>query len=140
MTWDDETWAQVWTEHEFLHLPRPLRPRSIKISHLALKRLDVSGVGMIFNKWGHIIVIRPDPIVGVYFIRHVRPVNIVPSLIIHEIHALVFGVPLALRARPCRRTSGYYALESILIDGDTRTDAVVSQSLSEFTIGIRSSP
>jgi len=65
---------------------------------------------MIFNKWGHIIVIRPDPVVGVYFIRHVRPVTVAPLRVVHEIHALGLGVPHALHARSRRRASGQESL------------------------------
>jgi len=94
----------------FSHLPRTRRPRVIKISHLTLKRLDVVGVNEAPNEWGHVIVISLDPVVCVYFIRHVIRVTIEPILAVHEVHALGFGVPHTLHARPRRRTSGQYAL------------------------------
>ena len=106
-------------QNTFLQLPRPRRPRAIKISHLALKRLDVVGIGVTLNKWSDVIVIRKDPVACVYFIRHVIRVTIEPILAVHEIHAFGFGVPHTLRARPRRRASGRYALDLIFVNGIT---------------------
>jgi hypothetical protein len=131
-------WRWAWpsrVQNVFLPPTRSRRPRAIKIRHLALIRLDVVGVNEAPNEWGHVIVISLDPVVCVYFIRHVIRVTIEPILAVHEVHALGFGVPHTLHARPRRCAPGKDGFELILIDGDTRTDAVVSQSLSEFTIG-----
>ena len=81
---------------------------------------------MIFNKWGHIIVIRPDPIVGVYFIRHVRPVNIEPILAVHEVHTLGFGVPHTLHARPSLGARGEDLFDLVFVDGLAYTIRIVS--------------
>jgi hypothetical protein len=128
--------ALAGTEHEFLHLPRARRPRAIKIRHLALIRLDVVGVNEAPNEWGHVIVISLDPVVCVYFIRHVIRVTIEPILTVHEVHALGFGIAHTLHARPRRRPPGKDAPEIILIDGISRSIGVVPDSISEFTVGV----
>jgi hypothetical protein len=81
------------------------------------------------------IVISLDPVVCVYFIRHVIRVTIEPILAVHEVHALGLGVPHTFHTRPRRRTSGRYALELILIDGVTGSIGVAPDSISKFTIG-----
>ena len=115
-----------------LHPSRPRRPRAIIIGHLALKGLDVCGVGIFPDIVRGVIIIRPNPVVCVYFIRHVRPVTVAPLRVVHEIHAFGLGVAHTLRARPRRRTSVHHTLESILIDGITSFIGVVTDSTSEF--------
>lgn len=78
-------------------MTRTRSPRAIKISHLALKRLDVGGVGVPHKIFRRVIIVRTDPVVSA---------TIEPILAVHEVHALGFGVPHALRARPRRRASG----------------------------------
>jgi hypothetical protein len=130
-------WRWAWpsrAQNVFLPLTRSRRPRAIKIRHLALKRLDVVGVGVAPKEGGIIIVISTNPIVYVYFIRYVRQVAIEPILTVHEVHALGFGVPHTLHARPCRGTPGEDISELILIDDITNSFGMSSQPIFKFRI------
>ena len=111
--------------------PRRLRPCRIKIGHLALIRLDVCGVGVILDEWSDVIVIRQGPVVVIYSIRHINPVNIVPSRVVHEVHAFFSGVTNTLHTPTSRRTSVEDISELGLIDGISGSIGIVPDSIDE---------